>query len=385
MIKNISVLGSTGSIGTQTLEIAKEQGFKVSALSAHKNIKLLEEQVRRFKPLVVCVYDESAANIFKKNVNDLNIKVVTGTSGLCEAACVKDADTVLNSVVGMIGLEPTIEAIKCKKDIALANKETLVVGGALVMPLAKENNVKILPVDSEHSAIFQCLQGCNDKNEIKKLILTASGGPFFGKTKEALKEVTKEQALNHPNWSMGSKITIDSATMMNKGLEIIEACWLFDIPVENIEVLIHRESIVHSLVEFIDNSVIAQLGVASMKIPIQYALTYPRRIKSNVPRLDLAKMANLSFYKPDFETFECLGVCIDAIKKGGTYPCVANGANEEAVKFFLDGQISFLEIGKLVKESVIAHKGEKIKNLNDVLKADKFARDFVINKVKGIK
>lgn len=383
MVSNISVLGSTGSIGVQALEVAKELGLNISALAVYSNIKLLEEQVRYFKPRLVCVYEKSAAEVFKNNIKDLNVKIVSGLEGLCEAACITEAEMVLNSVVGMIGLQPTIEAIKSGKNIALANKETLVVGGDLVTSLAKKKGVKILPVDSEHSAIFQCLQGCSSSKELKKIILTASGGPFFGKDRNYLKNVKKEQALRHPNWSMGAKITIDSATMMNKGLEVIEACHLFDVTPNEIEVVIHRESIVHSMVEFNDNSIIAQLGVPSMKLPIQYAITYPERLKSTVEELNLAKLRNISFYEPDNETFDCLKLCIKAFEKGGTCPCVVNAANEEAVKLFLNDKISFLEIGELIRSAMTAHKMQRVKCIEDIIAADKNAREYVINKVEG--
>lgn len=379
MVNNISILGSTGSIGTQALCVAEKLGIKVSALSANKNIALLEEQVRKFKPHTVAVFDEFYANKLKANINDLDVKVVSGIEGLCEVATIQEADIVLNSVVGMIGLVPTIEAIKAKKDIALANKETLVTGGELVMKLASQNGVKILPVDSEHSAIFQCLQGINNKSDLKSIILTASGGPFYGKTKSELSSVTVEQALSHPTWNMGAKITIDSATMMNKGLEIIEAKWLFDVPVENINVVIHKQSIVHSLIECVDNSVIAQLGVPDMKIPIQYALTYPERYPSPVQRLDLTQICNLTFLPPDEDTFLCMKACKEAIKRGGLAPVAANGANEEAVQLFLDKKISFLDIGKLVYAAMSNANNKTNITLEDILKADTTAREYVKN------
>jgi 1-deoxy-D-xylulose-5-phosphate reductoisomerase len=296
MIKNISILGSTGSIGTQTLDVVDKLGLNVCALTASTNITLLEQQVRKYKPTLAVVYDEQKAEIFKENIKDTSTSVLSGMEGLIAAATIDSAELVLNSVVGMVGLKPTIAAANAKKDIALANKETLVAGGKLVTDAVKNNGVRLLPVDSEHSAIFQCLQGMPHKKMLKKLILTASGGPFFGKTYDELQSVTIEQALNHPNWSMGAKITIDSATMMNKGLEIIEARWLFDVPAENIDVVVHRESIVHSLIEYVDNSVIAQLGVPDMRIPIQYAITYPDRFESPVSELSLAQIGNLSFY-----------------------------------------------------------------------------------------
>ena len=377
MIKNISVLGSTGSIGVKALKIAKNLGISVKGLSVFNNIALLEEQIREFNPEKVAVFDEKAAEILKKNVADLNVKVLCGMDGLCKIATIDCVDMVLNSVSGMIGLKPTLCAIDAGKNIALANKETLVVGGELVMKKANENGVKILPVDSEHSAIFQCLQGCYDKKSINKLILTASGGPFFGKDKTYLQNISKNDALKHPNWSMGAKITIDSATMMNKGFEIIEAVWLFDMVPEKIDVIIHRESIIHSMIEYIDNSVIAQLGVADMGIPIQYALTFPERVPSIVEKLGLTQIGSLSFFEPDNETFQGINICKAALKIGGTMPAIVNGANEEAVKLFLNDEISFLEITNVVQRAVNSFKPSKINSLEDIFKADKLARNFV--------
>lgn len=377
MIKNISVLGSTGSIGVKALKIAKNLGISVRGLAVFNNIALLEEQIREFNPEKVAVFDEKAAEILKKNIADLNVKVLCGMDGLCEIATIDCVDMVLNSVSGMIGLKPTLCAIDAGKNIALANKETLVVGGELVMKKAKENGVKILPVDSEHSAIFQCLQGCYDKKSINKLILTASGGPFFGKDKTYLQNVTKNDALKHPNWSMGAKITIDSATMMNKGFEIIEAVWLFDMVPEKIDVIIHRESIIHSMIEYVDNSVIAQLCVADMGIPIQYALTFPKRVPSIVEKLSLTQIGSLSFFEPDNETFPGINICKAALKMGGTMPAIVNGANEEAVKLFLNDEISFLEITNVVQRALNSCKPSKINSLDDIFKADKLARNFV--------
>lgn len=378
MTHNLSVLGSTGSIGTQALEVARLHNINIVALTADKNIDLLERQAREFTPELVVIGTEELASDLKMRISDTNIRVSFGIEGLCEAATLKSADTILTSVVGMVGLRPTLEAIYAKKNIALANKETLVAGGSLVMKAAKENGVSIYPVDSEHSAIFQCLQGCPKKDFLKRIILTASGGPFFGYTIQQLENVTVEQALEHPNWSMGSKITVDSATMMNKGLEIIEARWLFDVPVDRIDVVVHRESIVHSMIEFEDNSVIAQMGVPSMKIPIQYALTYPDRAKSDVPVLDLTKLVNLSFYKPDYATFKCLSACKQAIEIGGTAPAIANGANEEAVRLFLEKKISFTDIGELVCAAVNNLKSGVISSLNDVIEADRQAREYIL-------
>ncbi|MEE0929674.1 MAG: 1-deoxy-D-xylulose-5-phosphate reductoisomerase [Acutalibacteraceae bacterium] len=381
MTKNLSILGSTGSIGTQTLDVVRKLGLKVSAITASSNVNLIEEQVREFKPKLAVMFNEASANKLKLCISDTNTKVEYGINGLIHAATIDDADMVLNSVVGMIGLQPTLAAIKAKKNVALANKETLVTGGKLVMDAVKANGVNLYPVDSEHSAIFQCLQGMSAKKELKKIILTASGGPFFGKTMSELKNVTLEQALKHPNWSMGKKITIDSATMMNKGLEVIEAKWLFDVDVKNIDVVVHRESIIHSMVEFVDNSVIAQMGVADMRIPIQYAVTYPQRVESPVKELNLADICTLTFAKPDYDTFTCLSQCIRAIKEGELAPVAANGANEMAVELFLNGKIKFLQIGELVKEAVDAVSKNNIIDVNDILEADKAAREFVMGRI----
>lgn len=381
MTECISILGSTGSIGTQALDVVRLINTKVCALTANKNYKLLEKQAREFSPKLVVMYDENSAKQLKLALADTNIKVEYGHEGLCMAAQYGEADTILNSVVGMVGLLPTLTAAKAKKNIALANKETLVAGGKLVMDAVKENGVKLYPVDSEHSAIFQCLQGCPEKKALKRIILTASGGPFFGKSFQELECVTKEQALKHPNWDMGAKITIDSATMMNKGLEIIEAKWLFDMPSEKIDVVVHRESVVHSLIEYEDNSVIAQMGVPDMRIPIQYALTYPHRLKSPVKQLNLADFARLTFFNPDYEAFECLSVCKDAIKRGGLVPAAANGANEVAVKLFLEDKISFTDIGRLVMRAAQNQKDQEALILEDVIEADKAAREFVLSSI----
>lgn len=379
MAQKISILGSTGSIGTQSLDVAEKRGYEIVALTAGSNAKLLEEQIRKYKPKYAALADEKAAESLKIAVKDTDTKIFSGIKGVCECAAVDDADTVLNSVVGIAGLVPTLTAIDCKKNIALANKETLVAGGQLVMNKAKEKGVKILPVDSEHSAIFQCLEGMNKKDELKSIILTASGGPFFGKTRQELKDVTVEQALKHPNWAMGAKITVDSATMMNKGLELIEAVWLFDVSPDMVDIVVHRESVIHSLIEYKDNSVIAQLGVPDMRIPIQYALTYPERYESPVKKLNLWEYANLTFFKPDYDTFRCINVCREAIKKGGLYPCVANGANEMANYLFRSGKIGFLDIADIVeKASENAPKCDSY-TLEDVLEADKQARVFAEN------
>lgn len=380
MIKNISVLGSTGSIGTQTLDVARNLGLQVNALSAHSSIELLEEQIREFKPRLAVVFDEAKAKELRLSIADTSTKVLSGMDGLLVLAG-DDSDLMVNAIVGMVGLAPTLEAINSGKDIAFANKETLVAGGELVMNAVKEHGVKLLPVDSEHSAIFQCLQAAPPSKEIKKILLTASGGPFFGKTADQLKDVTVEQALAHPNWSMGAKITIDSATMMNKGLEIIEAAWLFDTDPDDIEVVVHRESIIHSMIEFTDNSVLAQLGMPDMRIPIQYAITYPERYPSPVAELDWTKLSRMTFYSADDTTFKCLAACKKAMKKGGLYPAVANGANEVANRLFRDRKISFLDIGDLVTSAVDNIDVSSAACLDDVLRADKAAREYVYSQI----
>lgn len=381
MVNNISILGSTGSIGTQALDVVDNLSLKVSAITANRNINVLEEQVRKYKPALAVVFDESKYSEFKRSIADTNTEVSCGMEGLIKAATINSADLILNSVVGMVGLQPTIFAAKAKKDIALANKETLVAGGSLVMNAVKENNVNLYPVDSEHSAIFQCLQGCPEKKALKRLILTASGGPFFGKKLEDLKNVTVEQALNHPNWDMGAKITIDSATMMNKGLEIIEASWLFDMPADKIDVVVHRESVIHSLIEYVDNSVLAQLGVPDMRIPIQYAITYPKRFESPVKQLNLTDYGKLTFFEPDYETFKCLKACKQAIDRGGLCAAAANGANEVANAMFREKKISFLDIGDLVMDAMLNQDNVEAETVDDVLKADKTAREFVLNNI----
>lgn len=378
-MKNLSILGSTGSIGTQSLDVCRMHAYSVKCLTANTDVKKMEAQIREFNPELVCMMNEDAAEDLKTRVADLPVKVTCGMQGLFECATYSGADTVLNSVVGMIGLLPTIEAIKAKKTIALANKETLVAGGSLVIRLAKENGVSILPVDSEHSAIFQALQGCPSKDAVKKIILTASGGPFFGKTLSELEDVTPADALKHPNWNMGAKITIDSATMMNKGLEFIEAKWLFDMPNDAIEIVVHRESVVHSAIVYKDNSVIAQLGVPDMRIPIQYALTYPAREESPVQELSLADYGKLTFFEPDYKTFKCIDVCKKAIALGGLHPAAANGANEESVKLFLNGKIKFTDIAYLNEEAMLNAPDKTDFTLSDVLEADRIAREFVIH------
>lgn len=382
MCKKISVLGSTGSIGVQALQVAKDLNYEVVSLSAGgNNIDLLENQVRSFNPKTVSVFSKQKAKELKLKIADTNTKVLSGEEGVISSATEESADIVLNSIVGIAGLKPTLAAIGKKKTIALANKETLVTGGSLVTEYAKKNNVKILPVDSEHSAIFQCIQGLPD-NSLKKILLTASGGPFFGKTKEELKNITPADALKHPNWEMGAKITIDSATLMNKGLEVIEAVHLFGVDVENIEVIVHRQSIIHSAVELADGAVIAQLGAADMRLPIQYALTYPKRYSCIGKKLDLNKISQLTFAKPDTDTFICLSTCIEAIKEGKLKPVAANGANEMAVKLFLEGKIKFLDIGELVKMATDNQKTVENYTVNDIFECDKTAREFVLSKVK---
>ncbi|MGN0575494.1 MAG: 1-deoxy-D-xylulose-5-phosphate reductoisomerase [Ruminococcus sp.] len=381
MSKTISVLGSTGSIGTQALEVAEKHNFKISALAAHSSTGLLEQQVRKFRPETVCIYNEDKYSELKEKLSDMPVKILCGMEGLCEIAEMEQTDIVLNSVVGMVGLLPTLTAINAGKDVALANKETLVAGGSLVMSLAAEKGVNIYPVDSEHSAIFQCLQG-NKRSQLNKIILTASGGPFFGKSYEQLRSVTKADALKHPNWSMGNKITIDSATLMNKGLEFIEAKWLFDLEPEQIEIVVHRQSVVHSAVEYKDFSVIAQLGVPDMKIPIQYALLYPDRVECPTKQLSLTDYGTLTFDKPDYETFRCLSAAIEAVTKGGAYPCLVNSANEEAVRAFLADEISFIEIGEIVSSVNDRFEYTEIESYEDVMKADRAAREYVKNIVE---
>ena len=378
MNKTVSVLGSTGSIGTQSLEVCEKHGFRIAGLSANSNTDLLEKQSRKFRPDYVCIYDDKKYTEMKQRLSDTPVKVLSGLDGLCEIASLSDNDIVLNSVVGMVGLLPTLTAINAGKDVALANKETLVAGGEIVMSSAKAKGVTIYPVDSEHSAIFQCLQG-SKREHLSKIILTAAGGPFFKKSYEDLKKVTKADALKHPNWSMGNKITIDSATLMNKGLEFIEAKWLFDLTPEQVEIVVHRQSVVHSAVEYNDFSVIAQLGVPDMKIPIQYALLYPDRLECPTKRLSLTDYGTLTFEKPDYETFKCLSTAIEAIKSGGAYPCLVNSANEEAVKYFLADRIPFIEIGEIVSSVMENFQPARIESYEDVVKADMSAREYVRN------
>lgn len=378
MTEKLILLGSTGSIGTQALEVARNQNIEVTALVAGKNVSVMENQIREFKPKIAVMSDESAAKELKLLVKDTSTLVLSGEKGIDEAI-ITDGDTVLNSIVGIAGLRPTMTAIKNKKTLALANKESLVTGGELVKKALKETGVKMLPVDSEHSAIFQSLQGVPD-GMIERLLLTASGGPFFNKTREELKHVTAKDALKHPNWDMGAKITIDSATLMNKGLEVIEAVHLFDIDVDKINVVVQRESIIHSGIELIDGGMIVQMGVPDMKLPIQYALTYPYRAPLN-ERLDLVKLSKLTFFAPDTETFKCLPICINAIKEGGLKPTAANGANEMAVELFLKGKIGFLDIADLVESATNSQRAVNEFDLEDVFNADKTAREFVLSSI----
>ncbi len=376
-MKKIAILGSTGSIGTQTVDILPSAGAEITALTTNKRIGLLEGQARKLHPKMVCSVDVDAARELKVKLADTDIKVLSGSEGLSECAASSGADIVVTAVVGIAGLVPTLAAIEAGKDIALANKETLVCAGGLVTRKAREKNVKILPVDSEHSAIFQCIQAAHG-NRVNKIILTASGGPFFGRSAEEIKNVTREQALAHPNWSMGAKITIDSATMMNKGLELIEAMWLFDMPPGDIEIVVHRESIVHSAVEFEDGAVIAQLGAPDMRLPIQYALTYPKRVACKAPRLNLAQAGKLTFYEPDYEAFPALGLAKKAAALGGDRGAVLNGANEAAVGLFLEGRIPFQEITGRVARALDRIPFHDVSALDDILAADSLARELAL-------
>lgn len=380
-MKNVVILGSTGSIGTQSLEVIEEkQGFSPLAISGNSNIELLEKQVRKFKPRFVAVPNEEKAKELEVKLKDTNTKVLSGKESLEEIASLPDSDIVVTGIVGIAGLLPTLAAVKAGKRIGLANKETLVTAGDIVMGTAKETGAEIIPVDSEHSAIFQCMAArVNKENydkELKRILLTASGGPFFGKTKDELKSMRAADALKHPNWSMGAKITVDSATLMNKGLEVLEAKSLFGAPLSKVDVLVHRQSIVHSMVEFSDNAVIAQLGVPDMKLPIQYALTYPERLSMCDNALDLTKTP-LTFEYADSDTFKCLALAYRAGEAGGTMPTVLNGANEAAVALFLDGKIGFLDIGDIVEMAMNDHKNIEKPQIKDILEADIWAREYV--------
>ena len=378
MTKTIALLGSTGSIGRQTLQVARELKLRVAALAAGSSVELLEAQAREFSPRLAVLYDKDAAAELRQRLRDTDIEVLAGPEGLLAAAQAEEADTVVTAVVGSVGLEPTLAAIRLGRRIALANKETLVCAGELVMAAARECGADIVPVDSEHSAIFQCLQGCADRREIKRLILTCSGGPFFGKRYEELEHMTPADALKHPNWSMGAKITIDSATLMNKGLEVIEAMRLYGLPVEQVEAVIHRQSIVHSLVEFRDGAMLAQLGTPDMKLPIRYALTYPNRAETPDRRLDLLTCGALTFSAPDMEAFPCLRIARQCAAAGGTACAVMNGANEAAVQRFLQGEIGFNDIPRLVERALSRVELIYRPSLTDILEADRLARQAVL-------
>lgn len=377
----ISLLGSTGSIGKQSLDVIAACGMRVAALTANNNVELIEQQARQFKPELAVLMDEKAAAELRLRLADTDIRIAAGMDGLIEAATLESADTVITAVMGMVGLRPTLAAIEQGKRIALANKETLVCGGDIVMAAAKRYNAEIVPVDSEHSALFQCLQANRDRGEVKRLILTASGGPFFGYGKEQLAQVTLAQALKHPNWSMGAKITIDSATLMNKGLEFIEAMHLYAMAPEKISIVVHRESIIHSLVEYCDNAILAQLGTADMRLPIQYALTYPQRVPGPATELDMLSCPNLTFAPPDPETFECLGLALSAARTGGNAGAVLNGANEAAVALFLQEKIRFADIARLVAYAMEQVPVAPVNGLDDVLQADAAARQAVLCRV----
>ncbi len=369
-MKNIAILGSTGSIGTQTLEVVREnQDIRVLGLSAGSNITRLEEQIREFRPKLAAVWNEEKAKELRLRIADLDTRVVSGMEGLTELAVIHETDILVTAIVGMIGIRPTIEAIRAGKDIALANKETLVTAGHIIMPLAREKNVSILPVDSEHSAIFQSLRG-NDGKAVKKILLTASGGPFRGKKEEDLLDIQVEDALKHPNWSMGRKITIDSSTMVNKGLEVMEARWLFDVKMDQIQVVIQPQSIIHSMVEYVDGAVMAQLGTPDMKLPIQYALYYPERRYLPGERLDFWKLGRLDFEEPDMDTFYALALAYEAGRAEGTLPTVFNAANELAVKMFLDREIKYLEITQIIEDCMRAHKNKENPTLQEILEAE---------------
>ena len=369
-MKKIAILGSTGSIGTQTLEVVREnKDIEVLGLAAGNNIKLLERQIREFHPKMAAVWTEERAKELRENVKDLNIKIVSGMEGLIELSVMEESEILVTAIVGMIGIRPTIEAIKAGKDIALANKETLVTAGHIIMPLAKEYQVAILPVDSEHSAIFQSLQGGQEK-ALHKILLTASGGPFRQKTREELLNIQVEDALKHPNWEMGRKITIDSSTLVNKGLEVIEAKWLFDVSLDQIEVVVHPQSIIHSMVEYVDGAIIAQLGTPDMKLPIQYALYYPERRFLPGDRLDFAVLSKLTFEKPDMETFYGLRLAFEAGKEGGSLPTVFNAANELAVSKFLERKIKYLEIPEIIEHCMQAHKTIADPSVDEILQTE---------------
>lgn len=377
-MKNIAVLGSTGSIGTQTLDIVRNNTdeLKIKVLAAGSNVELLEKQIREFKPEIAVLYNADKANELKIKIADTGVKVLSGMDGMIEAATFDDVDTVVTSMVGMIGIKPTIAAIKAGKNIALANKETLVTAGHIIMPLIKEHKVSLLPVDSEHSAIFQSMNGENRKR-ISKILLTASGGPFRGKSYEELKNVTLEDALKHPNWAMGQKITVDSATLVNKGLEVMEAAWLFDVDVSMIQVVVHPQSVIHSMVEYEDTAVIAQLGCPDMRLPIQYALFYPDRRFLDAKKLDFFEMKSLTFEKPDMDTFKGLKFAMEAAEFGGSMPTVFNASNEEAVAMFLNKKIGFLDIYRIIEESMNRHTVISNPDIDTVLSVERDTREFI--------
>ena len=378
-MKTISILGSTGSIGTQTLEVVKNLGsIRVAGLTGNENVKLMEKQYYAYRPSKIAMMNMGRALQLRERLAGEPVSVLWGMEGIIEVATMKEVDMVITSVVGNVGLEPTFEAIRHGKDIALANKETLVSAGKLVMDEIKKKKVTLYPIDSEHSAIFQCLQG-NEHNAVRRIFLSASGGPFRGKTKQQLENVTVEDALKHPNWDMGKKITIDSATLMNKGLEVMEARWLFDVSPDNIEVLVHPQSIIHSAVEYEDGAIIAQMGEPDMKIPIQYALTYPDRIKNSYPKIDFSQRSMMTFEKPDLETFCCLSLAFKALKIGGTMPAVLNSANEVAVRKFIEKKIGFLDIARLIEKTMNAYTVKENYTLEDLLAADRWARNFAEN------
>lgn len=376
-MKKIGILGSTGSIGVQSLDVARMNGYTITMLSSGHNIQLLEKQIREFHPLYAAVADENKARELKLAVADTNTKILGGEKGIAALAAESKADIVINAIVGLAGLAPTLAVLESGTDLALANKESLVAGGALVKNAARQNHARILPVDSEHSAIFQCLQGAPKNRALKKIILTASGGPFFGKNRDELKRITVEQALHHPNWNMGAKITVDSATMFNKGLELIEAVRLFDVKPEQVDILVHRESIVHSLIEYDDNSVLAQLGLPDMRIPIQYALTYPDRLPSPVGELDLTAYGKLSFYPPDYENFPCINICKKAIKEDGLAPAAVNSANEEANLLFRQRKINFLDIPSCIEYAAEKAPKQKEFTADDIFELDRIMREEV--------
>jgi len=384
MTKTISLLGATGSIGRQTLDVAEQLGLRVAALTANRSAERLEEQARRFRPRLAVLYDEAAARELRLRLADTDIRVASGLEGLTEAATLPEADTVVTAVVGMVGLRPTLSAIRAGKRIALANKETLVCAGELVMAEAERHHADIVPVDSEHSAIFQCLQGCADRREVKRLLLTCSGGPFYGKSFAELSDVTKADALQHPNWKMGPKITVDCATLMNKGLEIIEAMRLYRLPPEQVCAVIHRQSIVHSLVEFRDGAVLAQLGTPDMRLPIRYAFTWPNRAESPAEPLDLIQCPPLTFAAPDTDAFPCLRLAVEAAREGGTACAVLNGANEAAVSLFLREKIGFNDIPWLVAQARERVAVCRSPALEDILEADRQARACVMEKHEGV-